>query len=155
MKGRPKSVVIRRQALPKPTSTYNQQSTSSLSKRSVVSPHYKKARLVQTEPAKNEQNSVYPHFHSVVKNPRLESLRETVKDSGSFENVSDDELTLLLAHTREYQQTCAAERKYEKANDAKELLEVIKEEMKRRQEKIRPDEDAILKVENDKKQKIE
>lgn len=156
MKGRPKSVVIRRQVLPKTTSSiYNNQPASSLSKRSIVSPHYKKARLVQTEPTKNEKNSVSPHFISVIKDPKLEALRESVEESGSFENIDDDELNLLLAHTREYQQTCAAERKYEKAYDAKELTESIKEEMKRRQGTIKPDEEAIKNAEKKKKKVIE
>lgn len=155
MKGRPKSVVIRRQVLPKATSTYTNQPSSSLSRRSIVSPHYKKQRLVQTEPTKNDKNSVSPHFHSVIKDPKLEALRESVEESGSFEDIDDDELTLLLAHTREYQQTCAAERKYEKANDAKELTDRIKTEMKKRQGSIIPDEEAIKAAEKKKKKVIE
>ncbi|OHT06370.1 hypothetical protein TRFO_05559 [Tritrichomonas foetus] len=144
MKGRAKTIVIRRQALQKSTSpTYNHQGTSTITRRSVVSPHYAQGRLTQTEPVKKIEDPSAPTFVSTLEDPKLTAFRESIEDGDTFENINDNDLNLLLAHTREYQQTCAAERRYDKAHNAKELVEKIKNEIADRQARIVPDQKAI------------
>lgn len=144
MKGRAKSVVIRRQNRPK----------TAMACRSIVSPPYKKKEEKQRTPTSKSNNSVAPKFISVIDDPKLESLRQSVEKDESLENISDEDLNLLLAHTREYQQTCAIDRQYQLAHDAKELAQRIKQEIYNRRTQMIPDEKAIQDAEREAQQKL-
>ena len=158
MKGQVKSVVIHRQALQKISPRVSPHLSTSASRQSSSRPIARSSNQRSTgyeysemtyESSLKDKKGVDPTFISTIDDPRMIILREKIEEGENLDDVSNDDLKLLIAHTREYEQNCAALRKYEKAHEAQEILRVIKAEIETRKNRTEPDQEAIDQCERD------
>ena len=74
----------------------------------------------ETRPS-TRADKVRPVFISTIDDPRCIEMRKQYEHDKTCDNMSDKDMQKLLAHLREYEKKCGAQRKYDKANQARDM----------------------------------
>lgn len=107
-------------------------------------------------PKHSKKESLKPmKSKSLLDNPELVSLRESLEKGGNIHSIETSQLHLLIGHLREYCQFCGLQRQYFEAKEVNQLIEKVNSELTDRSKVPHNYEDAMNSFECQKDEEID